>query len=75
MTESKTKKKLQKSLNTLAEFFSSAKCEKCGEPAVHIMPFTDPPHFFCDECLPFKAEKKQTEAEMNSNMRGKTDIN
>nr|DAO23372.1 MAG TPA: hypothetical protein [Caudoviricetes sp.] len=25
------------------------------------MPFTNPPHFFCDECVPFKAEKKQTE--------------
>lgn len=54
-------KKFQKSLNSLAEFLSREKCEKCGKQAVHIMPFTDPPHFFCDECVPFKAEKKQTE--------------
>ena len=51
-------KKFQKSLNELVEFFKNAKCEKCGKPAVHIMPFTNPPHFFCDECVPFKAEKK-----------------
>lgn len=64
MKESKTMKKFKKSLNALAEFYSSsAKCEKCGKPAVHIMPFTNPPHFFCDECVPFKAEKKQTESE------------
>lgn len=54
MKESKTMKKFQKSLNSLAEFLSR---EKCGKQAVHIMPFTDPPHFFCDECVPFKAEK------------------
>lgn len=42
-------KKFQKTLNTLAESLSSAKCEKCGKQAVHIMPFTNPPHFFCDE--------------------------
>jgi len=46
MKESKTMKKFQKSLNELAEFFKNAKCEKCGKQAVHIMPFTDPPHFF-----------------------------
>lgn len=45
-------KKFQKLLNKLAEFFKNAKCEKCGKPAVHIMPFTNPPHFFCDECVP-----------------------
>lgn len=50
-------KKFQKSLNSLAEFLSREKCEKCGKQAVHIMPFTNPPHFFCDECVPFKAEK------------------
>lgn len=57
MEKSKTMKKFQKSLNELAEFFKNAKCEKCGKQAVHIMPFTGPPHFFCDECVPFKAEK------------------
>ena len=53
-------KKFQKSLNSLAEFLSREKCEKCGKPAVHIMPFMNPPHFFCDECAPFKAEEKKT---------------
>lgn len=62
MKESKTMKKFQKSLNSLAELLVSSKCEKCGKQAVHIMPFTDPPHFFCDECLPFKAEKKNKKA-------------
>ena len=63
MKESKTMKKFQKSLNSLAEFLSREKCEKCGKQAVHIMPFTNPPHFFCDECVPFKAEKKKAESE------------
>ena len=63
MEESKTTKKFQKSLNNLAEFLSSSKCEKCGKPAVHVMPFTNPPHFFCDECVPFKVEEKKTEPE------------
>lgn len=62
MEKSKTMKKFQKSLNNLAEFLSSAKCEKCGNQAVHVMPFTNPPHFFCDECVPFKAEKKNKKA-------------
>ena len=56
-------KKFQKSLNSLAEFLVSSKCEKCGKQAVHIMPFTSPPHFFCDEHVPFKAKEKQTEKE------------
>ena len=63
MEKSKTMKKFQKLLNKLAEFFKNANCEKCGKPAVYIMLFTNPPHFFCDECVPFKAEKKQTESE------------
>ncbi len=66
MEKSKTMKKFQKLLNKLAEFFKNAKCEKCGKPAVHIMPFTNPPHFFCDECVPFKVEKKQTESEVKT---------
>lgn len=61
-------KKFQKSLNSLAEFLSREKCEKCGKQAVHIMPFTNPPHFFCDECVPFKAEKKQTESEAKNGL-------
>lgn len=67
MKESKTMRKFQKSLNSLAESLGSAKCEKCGKQAVHIMPFTNPPHFFCDDCVPFKAEKKQTELEAKTN--------
>lgn len=66
MEKSKTMKKFQKLLNELAEFFKNAKCEKCGKPAVHIMPQPDPPHFFCDECVPFKAKKKQTESEVKT---------
>ena len=66
MEKSKTMKKFQKLLNKLAEFFKNAKCEKCGKPAVHIMPFTNPPHFFCDECVPFKVEKKQMESEVKT---------
>lgn len=66
MEKSKIMKKFQKLLNKLAEFFKNAKCEKCGKPAVHIMPFTNPPHFFCDECVPFKVEKKQTESEVKT---------
>ena len=66
-------KKFQKSLNSLTEFLSREKCEKCGKQAVHIMPFTNPPHFFCDECMPFKAEKKQTEKNKKACLKNRQD--